>query len=200
MNNWLSLVIPLVGLAVWILSNLVKNQQEEARRQAMRPRPNNADNPNTRENFPRREPPVARKVERPRPPVRPIPPQNKPQPIRPSRRPPLTQSNEPAPIPQAIIVVPASSPTSAASPTTTTSITRPSSKAIQNVYVMLKDRTTLTTAFLLKEVLGRPLCKKNLSIPPVHLDGWKNAHADGQQEAPEDHRPALAPENSRTDV
>jgi hypothetical protein len=168
MNNWIGWVIPLIGLAVWILSNLIKNQQDEARRKAARPKLDNADNPDIANAQRREAPPMReeiirpRRVERARPVLRgQVVPVDRPraEPVRPLRRPSFIQQIESAAIPQAIVVVPAPPPTPA-EPAAPRATSRAPSKAVQSIHALLKDRKMVAAAIVLKEVLGPPLCKK----------------------------------------
>ena len=162
--GWLNWGIPLVGLAVWILSNLIKNQQDEARRRDLRAKPP-GEEPQRRE-----PPPVPRQVERPRPVERPravARPQPAPVQDRARPRPERAPQPEPARVVrrQAMadqivvgqLVVPAAV---VSSPAATVSLNRKPTKAIQNLHALLKSQNTLATAFLLTEVIGKPMCKK----------------------------------------
>jgi hypothetical protein len=159
MGGWLQWGIPLVGLAVWILSNLIKNQQDEARRREMRPRPSN---PQDADMAQRREPPP-RKLDRPRPPLRPqsVPAQDRPRQrseadsVRSPRR--LQPATE-QPIVMAQLVLPPA--TLAINIPPTVSANRKPTKAIQNLHALLKSRNTVATAVLLTEVLGKPRCRR----------------------------------------
>jgi hypothetical protein len=162
MNNWLAWALPLVALGVWILSNLIKNAQDEARRRDMRPRPNPEQ-----ENSQRREIPPPRKIERPRPPVRqqpvarPTPVQERP---RPGRQPaPVRVVRRAEMVTDQIIVGQLVEQEAAGAPTVSRSnisATRKPNKSVQNMLALLKSKNTLATAFLLTEVFGKPRCKR----------------------------------------
>lgn len=155
--------IPLVALAVWILSNLVKNQQDEARRREMRPRPPELDTNQ------RREPPKEarpRRVERPRPPLRPQPVavQDRPRPRPALEAEPVRLPRRPSSVEQPVVVAQLVLPPVPAfdvSVTPTVTANRKPTKAIQNMYALLQNRNTVATAFVLMEVLGKPRCKRH---------------------------------------
>jgi hypothetical protein len=183
--DWIQLAIPLIAVAVWIVSNLA-SQQKETRRPPRAPlppppRPRDPLDPlatgtkakpagdnKYREEMDR---PREQKSSVPKPYVRPRPKRLEPASRLPSPPPvpapvlkPVDRSRTPA-LDQAakiepLLIVPVSAepigkvggppaPAASAAPA-----------AVKNLFQLLKTRHSLTTAFLLKEVLDLPLAKR----------------------------------------
>jgi len=181
MNDWIKLAIPLIAVAVWILSNLA-NQQKETRRlprAAPSPPPRPRDSAAASSKPPENDDKYREEMDRKR--------EKKPSVAKPLPK-PRTRRLETAPKPPPLVLRPAPAPLSRnrdkdeRNPTATNlylpiqipvaaepaakvgepavPIIKPTPMAIKNMLELLKKRDSLTTAFLLKEVLDLPVSKR----------------------------------------
>ena len=189
--DWIKLAIPLIAVAVWILSNLAKNREEPRRqRTAPPPRPEDGEGPRRRrtpaevdqfleEVRRRREAaeakvkkleekpvpiPLSQKVaaESPFPRARAVPP---PPPV--PTPPPVRSETRRAPTVEPILakVVPVPEQV-VATPIVVPKVTPlPISPQVQQTLALLKNRKSLVTAILLREILEQPLCRRTREIP-----------------------------------
>jgi hypothetical protein len=176
--DWIKLVIPLIAVAVWILSNLA-SQQKEARRPPRMPplpppRPRDPQDPlsstpktkeaedkyrqeldRQREKQPRIPKPRAKRLEPvPKPPSAPPVRSSVPQPPRYSD----TADKDQAAKIDVVVVEPVAAqglPKAGEAMTT-----KPTPTAIRNLRDLVKTRDSLATAFLLREVLDLPVSKR----------------------------------------
>ena len=187
--DWLKWVIPLIGVIVWILSNLAKSQQEQARRNMSKETPRPA-NPEERESEPRKRPPekLAEYLEEIR--QRKQRDERSPRPATPPPLPVVYQAKAthasrqvmtaaghsaesemtqrpprlPPPLPPiqgAIIVAEAvDSPRHTLPDTAAATVDRHRAKVTNTLFVLLRNRQTLATGILLNEVLGPPRCRR----------------------------------------
>ena len=186
--DWIKLVIPLIAVAVWILSNLAKNRDETRRqRTAPPPKPEDGMGPARRrtpaevdkflEEVRRRREALEGKLKKPLspppapvplaqtvpefprartiPPPLPMPPPPRPEIRRSSVSEPVMAKLVPTPAPEPEVVVPAAPRVTAL----------PSSPQVRQTLALLRDRKTLVTVMLLREILDQPLCKRMGSIP-----------------------------------
>jgi hypothetical protein len=179
--DWVQWIIPLIAIAVWILSNLARSKEDKPpvqRRSEDAPQPirrspeevdrfleevrrrkRNAEGPKKpgRTSAPDRPrpgpPPLPRTpTERPRVSERP-PPTSKPLP------PPRRQEAEAIPVAEVLEVAVANQPPRALA---TLAAGRPTTvpPAVQALKSLLLDRQNVAAAIVLKEVLDQPLCKR----------------------------------------
>jgi len=179
--NWTTWAIPLVAVAMWILSSLVKSQQEQARRNANRPQPRRRNLDPAEEEAERRASDRANRLleEIRRRKQRENPPPLKALPEAPKRTVTTAQRIEALdialdarkatmswqdPIPAKALAaepVPVVQVLSARTNVPPTVTSRRPTKVGQNLQILLKSRQTLATALLLSEVLGPPRCKRH---------------------------------------
>jgi len=181
--DWVKIAIPLIAVAVWILSNLA-NQQKETRKPPRvpfpPPRPRVPDKPlppeaRPRENVDRyreemdrkreKKPTMATPLTKPRPRRVEAVPKPPPLVLRPVPAPTSrgasnnpqaqTATNVYLPVPVPVVVEVVAKVGEAARP-----IARPAPVAIQNLLELLKKRDSLSTAVLLREVLDVPVSKR----------------------------------------
>ena len=184
--DWIKLAIPLIAVAVWILSNLA-NQQKETRKPPRVPtfppprprdpveplatasRPKENDDTYREEMDRKREkkPSVAKPLPRPRPRRTEAAPKPPPLVLRPAPAPaPTSRSKDYAPLDQTatslFLTVPIPLPPEPVAKVGEPAVlvVKPKPAAIKNMLELLKKRESLTTAFLLKEVLDLPVSKR----------------------------------------
>jgi len=196
--EWVLWLIPLVALAVWILSNLARTRDDEPRR--VRPPQARSDQPESPTAPPRKtsnvdqflmevrrrreEAETVRKkpeVQRPAPArreeVRRTLPPAQPARLDPQRKPvqppplPKVVLREAPPQPRAVVpkieevvlakIVPAAQPNLA--PDLSLNAAKPATRPL--LIDLLSKKESLTTAFMLREILGTPLCKRPGTIP-----------------------------------
>ncbi len=160
--GWVDWAIPLIAVAVWILSSLAKNYQDQTRAKPVRPAPRPIDpdrvdrgrrSPAERVD-PRGDPFDATRTRRPV--VRRAPPVPIPQRPRTPRQPPPVPRVEPAPVAATEVVMQPELTVERPAPKVSM---RPLSAFALSIHNAMTDRQTLATAILLKEVLGPPRCR-----------------------------------------
>jgi hypothetical protein len=177
--DWVKWIIPLIAVAVWILSNLAKNREEPRRqRTAPPPRPDDGMGPSRRltpvevdrflEEVRRRreaaEGKTKKPLEKPAPPplAQPMPlesrlPRAKPIP------PVIRRTSPPEPVLAKIVSVPEPEATTPIVVPKVTAV--PTSPQVKETLALLRNRKSLVTAMLLREILEQPLCKRTGVIP-----------------------------------
>ena len=175
--DWIKLAIPLIAVAVWIVSNLANQQKEQRKLPRVPPPPAKPRDPHDplatepvakpdednkyREEMQRKreKKPVVKTLPRPRPTKRPeiV--------LKPSRLPtilvpapaPVVRREEPPPLPAPLPAAP-EQVAKVSQPAVVRA--KPKSAAIRSLHELLGKRENLTTAFLLKEVLDLPVSKR----------------------------------------
>src|SRR5579871_1165062 len=190
MQHWEILIVPLIALGLWVLSTIFKGSEDDrAKKGQRRPGTPSGRSPARRpvtdldrfleearrrreaEERPQPPPPP------PRPPVARPPLRDRPTPLRrqpPSRPTPTLRNDEglvtvPVARPierpstaEPIVVAPAATeaPPAASPPTVTSARETRSSPIIKQVRALLSRPQTIGAAFVLHEILDRPLCKR----------------------------------------
>lgn len=178
--RWL---IPLIGVAVWIISQIASNQREAARRLPRSQPPRLPDDFPEADN-PKPQPKASAELDRfleevrrrqqtpPRPePVQPRPRAPVVEPVRPKKAPPSPASafqpikirGIPAeePVAVALPVVPQPTPAVPTPITVPPSVSKPAaSQAILQVQSLLRQRRSLASAMLLREIFDRPVSQR----------------------------------------
>lgn len=186
--DWLKLLIPLIAVAVWILSNMAKNKDMPRRLQPpplpppdendARPRRSANEVDRFLEEVRRRRAEAEGRPAPPREPVKPTPPSRQSVPERrratpPVAPPPPRRAPAPPPMPapaeilEAVVVMP--------SPPIETRVTKaplasapvavPVSNALASTVDLLRKKQTLAAAVILREILGPPASARPGSIP-----------------------------------
>jgi hypothetical protein len=177
--DWIKLAIPLIAVAVWILSNLASQQKEIRRpprvplppprpRDPLDPLPTATTQPAAVDQYRdalerQREKKTALPKPAPKVRSRRLDPLPKPPRVPPVPVPPPPPVRAPQPTPPALEPTPSLAPSPPASqkpPATREATATSAAPPFKRVLQLLKTRDSLATAFLLREILDRPVAKR----------------------------------------